>query len=150
MSQAGPRNKLLNWALGQAAQEGITIIAAVGNAGSDQPPQYPAAFPFAVAVTAVDRNSDVYMNAIRGPHVDITAPGVDILIQNADGMKVSTGTSIAAAFVTRVVAADAALAQMTTSQLRAELASRATDIGAPGRDEVFGAGVLKARSNCVP
>lgn len=149
ISLAGPRNKLLNRALGQAAKDGMTIVAAVGNAGADQPPQYPAAFPFAVAVTAVDRDGDVYRNAIRGAHVDIAAPGVDILIQKADGVKVSTGTSIAAAFVTRVVAADATLAQMPTTQLRAELARRAIDVGAPGPDEVFGAGVLKARSGCA-
>ncbi len=150
ISLAGPRNKLLNRAMGRAAQDGMTIVAAVGNAGSHQPPQYPAAFPFTLAVTAVDRDRKIYRKAIRGPHVDIAAPGVDILIQKADGIKVSTGTSIAAPFVTRVIAADATLAGMTTPQLRTELAKRATDVGAPGWDEVFGAGVLKARSDCIP
>ncbi|WP_375186401.1 S8 family serine peptidase [Pseudooceanicola sp.] len=149
ISLAGPKNKLMNRALGQAAQDGIILVAAVGNAGADQPPQYPAAFPFALAVTAVDRDGAVYRNAVRGPHVDIAAPGVDVLIPKADGVKVSSGTSIAAPFVTRVVAADATLARKTASQLRTELARRATDVGAPGRDEVFGAGVVRAQSNCV-
>lgn len=149
ISLAGPRNKLLNRALGQAARDGMRLVAAVGNAGSDQPPQYPAAFPFTLAVTAVDRDGAIYRHAIRGPHVDIAAPGVDIMIQKFNGLKVSSGTSIAAPFVTRVVAADATLARSTTSQLRTVLADQAVDVGAPGRDEIFGAGVLKASSNCV-
>ncbi|CTQ48575.1 S8 family serine peptidase [Jannaschia donghaensis] len=148
ISLAGPRNKLMDRALGRAAADGMVLVAAVGNLGPGQPPQYPAAFPFALAVTAVDRDGDVYRRAIRGPHVDIAAPGVDILVASENGVTVSSGTSMAAPFVTSVIAADPALADLSLDALRAELARRATDLGAVGRDTVFGAGLLRGPARC--
>ncbi|MCK0167643.1 S8 family serine peptidase [Jannaschia sp. S6380] len=148
ISLAGPRNKLMDRALGRAAADGMVLVAAVGNLGPDQPPQYPAAFPFALAVTAIDRDRRVYRRAIRGPHVDIAAPGVDILLAPGGRMTVSSGTSMAAPFVTGVVAADPALAALGVETLRTELARRATDLGAPGRDTVFGVGLIGAPSGC--
>jgi hypothetical protein len=148
ISLAGPRNKLMDRALGRAAAEGMVLVAAVGNLGPDRPPQYPAAFPFALAVTAVDRDGRVYRRAIRGPHVDIAAPGVDILVAPGGRVTVASGTSMAAPFVTGVVAADPALADLRVDAIRAELARRAADLGAAGRDAVFGAGLLRAPSRC--
>ncbi|MDB2407187.1 S8 family serine peptidase [Jannaschia sp.] len=148
ISLAGPRNKLLDRALGQAATDGMTLIAAAGNEGPTQPPQYPAAFPFVLAVTAVDRDGAIYRNAIRGGHIDIAAPGVDILLAANGRLTVSSGTSMAAPFVTNVVAADPTLATLSVNALRATLARRATDLGAPGRDPTFGAGLLQAGDGC--
>lgn len=110
ISLAGPRNKLMDRALGRAAADGMVLVAAVGNLGPGRPPQYPAAFPFALAVTAVDRDGAVYRRAIRGRHVDIAAPGVDILVPTGGRVTVSSGTSMAAPFVTGIVAADPDLA----------------------------------------
>lgn len=148
ISLAGPRNKLMNRALGRAAEGGIVFVAAVGNLGPRHPPQYPAAFPFTLGVTAVDRLGRGYRRAIRGPHVDIAAPGVDILVASGGRVTLSSGTSLAAPFVTAVVASDPALSGLGVDALRAELAKRATDLGAVGRDPVFGAGLLRARPGC--
>lgn len=148
ISLAGPRNKLMNRALGRAAADGMVLIAAVGNLGPGQPPQYPAAFPFTLAVTAVDRDRRIYRRAIRGPHVDIAAPGVDILVAPGGRVTVSSGTSMAAPFVTAVVASDPALFGLGVDALRIELAKRATDLGVAGRDAKFGAGLLRAPSSC--
>ncbi|KIT15067.1 S8 family serine peptidase [Jannaschia aquimarina] len=148
ISLAGPYNKLLDRALGQAASQGMTFVAAVGNAGPRRPPQYPAAFPFALAVTAVDRDGAIYRNAIRGPHVDIAAPGVDILAAPGGRLTVSSGTSLAAPFVTATVASDPALARLAPARLRAELARRARDLGEAGRDDIFGAGLLRVGAAC--
>ncbi|MEM7488052.1 MAG: S8 family serine peptidase [Pseudomonadota bacterium] len=148
ISLAGPRNKLMDRALGHAAQNGMALVAAVGNLGAEQPPQYPAAFPFALAVTAVDRDGAIYRDAIRGSHVDIAAPGVDILVAPGGRLTVSSGTSLAAPQVTAVVASDPSLLELDIRALRAELGRRATDLGEAGRDRVFGAGLLRAPGRC--
>ncbi|ARE40672.1 Extracellular protease [Rhodovulum sp. P5] len=148
ISLAGPRNKLMNRAMGRAAADGMVLVAAVGNLGRGAPPQYPAAFPFALAVTAVGPDGAIYRKAVRGDHVDIAAPGVDILLTTGGRMVVASGTSMAAPFVTGVVAADPGLARLNVDALRAELGRRAEDLGAVGRDPVFGAGLLRAPSEC--
>lgn len=148
ISLAGPRNKLLNRALGQAAADGMILVAAVGNLGPRHPPQFPAAFPFALAVTAVDRDGKIYRDAIRGTHVDIAAPGVDILVSAQGRLKVSSGTSLAAPFVTGILATEPGLAGLNIDALRRELARRAVDLGAPGRDKTFGLGLLRSSEGC--
>lgn len=148
ISLAGPRNKLMNRAMGRAAADGMVLVAAVGNLGPKAPPQYPAAFPVALAVTAVGPEGAIYRKAVRGPHVDIAAPGVDVLLAPGGRLVVASGTSIAAPFVTGVVAADPGLARLAVDALRSELGRRAEDLGQAGRDPVFGAGLLRAPTRC--
>ena len=150
ISLAGPFNKLLNRALGAAAEGGVIFVAAAGNLGPDAPPQYPAAFPFVLAVTAVDREFEVYTNAVQGEHIDLAAPGVDIVIESAGKMRVVTGTSAAAPYVTAVVAADEALvATRSLDDIRQHLEQSAVDLGPTGRDKVFGVGLIKALGACA-
>ncbi len=96
VSLAGPYDKLMDRALGRAAADGMTFVAAAGILGPDEPPQYPAAVSFTLAVTAVDREGAVHRNASRGPHIDIAAPGVYILAAPRGRLRVSSGTSLAA------------------------------------------------------
>ncbi|MCB1494062.1 MAG: S8 family serine peptidase [Rhodobiaceae bacterium] len=148
VSLAGPRNKLLNRGLGTAADRGVVIVAAAGNLGPSAPPQFPAAFPFVLAVTAVDRDLDVYDRAIRGDHVDVSGPGVDILVEDGGKLRVLSGTSAAAPFVTAAIAADPSLRGEGAEAIRAKLAALTKDLGATGRDPVFGAGLILAPQNC--
>ena len=48
------------------------------NLGPDAPPQYPAAYPDVIAVTALDRRLNIYPSANRGEYLSVAAPGVDI------------------------------------------------------------------------
>lgn len=58
---------------------GSTLVAAMGNARQQgNPTLYPAALPGVIAVGAVDRNDHVGSFSSSGPHISITAPGVDI------------------------------------------------------------------------
>ena len=122
----------------------MTIVAAVGNDGADAAPRYPAALGNVIAVTAVDADGQIYRKAVRGPYVDVAAPGVDIY---AAGRFVS-GTSMAVPFVTARIAADPDLYPAPTASIRKQLSASARDLGLPGRDTVYGAGLVLAKPGC--
>jgi hypothetical protein len=149
VSLAGPYNKILDRGLEAAAGRGMVIVAAAGNDGSAAPPRYPAAFDYAIAVTAVDADLRPYGRAPRGDHIDFAAPGVDVYVPVGGGRYLS-GTSIAAPFVTALLAADPAAAGLGSARAaRGELARGAVDLGAAGRDDTFGAGLATAAAGCA-
>jgi subtilisin family serine protease len=105
MSFAGPYDVMLERKLREAYDKGIVLIAAAGNAGPDSPPLYPAADPSVIAVTATDAGNKTFAMAVRGAHVGLAAPGVDILVPSPGGAyQLTTGTSVAAAHVSGAVA----------------------------------------------
>ncbi|MEX0348113.1 MAG: S8 family serine peptidase [Paracoccaceae bacterium] len=151
LSLAGPGNRLLEEAIAQLVQEdGIVVVAAAGNAGPKGEPAYPAAYDTVLAVTAVDARARVYRKAQRGPHIDLTAPGVNMLSATSiRGARLKSGTSFAVPFVTAAVAIMLSNdPTLTPEQVRARLIGAAQDLGAPGFDEIFGHGLLNTRSLC--
>lgn len=149
LALAGPYNKLLNLAVERAAARGLILVAAVGNDGPNVDPLYPAGFEEVIAVTAVDVDSRIYRNAVRGPHVDVAAPGVDVLVPTAGRMRFVTGTSIATPFVTARLAADPAIvAARDVSEVRKRLAQTSEELGPAGRDPMFGFGLALAKDIC--
>jgi len=148
VSLAGPRNKLLNRGLGRAADDGMVFVAAAGNEGPSSPPRYPAAFPFVLAVTAVDQELDVYDRAVQGEQIDVAAPGVDILLKDEGRLRILSGTSAAAPFVTAAIAADPELSNLGVGDVRRLLSADALDLGTAGRDPVFGAGLIATPEQC--
>lgn len=149
LALAGPYNKLLDLAVARASARGLILVAAVGNDGPAVDPMYPAGFDDVIAVTAVDAAQRVYRNAVRGPHVDVAAPGVDVRIGGDDGMRFVTGTSIATPFVTARLAADPdVVAARDTGEVRALLARTSSELGASGRDPTFGFGLARADGVC--
>lgn len=147
ISLAGPYNKLLDRGIDKAEAHGMTIVAAVGNDGAAANPRFPAALDNVVGVTAVDAARQVYPMAVQG-YPDIAAPGVDVMLSTGGRTRFVTGTSIATPFVTARIASDPALYRLKAASLRAALAGTAVDLGAPGRDPVFGAGLLMADPGC--
>ena len=147
---------------------GLVIVAAAGNERSTTP-GYPASYAGVVSVSAVDmaRARAPYSNS--GPNVDIAAPGGDtskdrdgngyfdgVLSAVANdstgtrrpGWAFHQGTSMAAPHVAGVVALMKALCTtLTPAGLDAIIAagSMTNDLGAPGRDDVFGYGLVDAR-----
>lgn len=149
LSLAGPYNKLLDLAVERALAQGLILVAAVGNDGPEVDPLYPAGFEAVIAVTAVDANGDVYRNAARGPHVDIAAPGVDVLVRTDRNLRFVTGTSIATAFVTARLAADPTLvAAGGVADVRKRLSATSAELGPAGRDSTFGYGLALADGIC--
>jgi hypothetical protein len=79
--------------------------AAAGNAGPKSPPLYPGADPNVIAVTATDADDKLFNGANRDKYISVAAPGVDILVPAPEGeYQITTGTSVAAAEVSGIVA----------------------------------------------
>ncbi len=153
VSLAGPYNKILDMGFQKAARRGVIVVAAAGNDGAGSPPRYPAGFRDVIAVTAVDVVGDVFEDAVQGEHIDIAAPGVDVFVTlgESDGGSFLSGTSIAAPFVTARLAAEESISDdATPGRARRLLAANAVDLGRPGVDSVYGAGLVKAPAACRP
>lgn len=149
LSLAGPYNKLLDLAISRSVSRGLILVAAVGNEGPNVAPLYPAGFKDVIAVTAVDANERIYRNAVRGAHVDVSAPGVDVLVGSGGNTRFVTGTSMAAPFVTARIAADPSLANSrSVSQVRQRLSATSKELGPTGRDPMFGYGLVLANGLC--
>lgn len=150
LSLAGPANVLIERVVADADAVGIPIVAAVGNDGPRSGPRYPAAYQSVVAVTAVDEGNRVYRRAGQGEHVDFAAPGVGIATAaSVRGVRAQTGTSFAAPFVTVAMAvAKGRLPGAGPAELQAALAEASIDLGEPGRDPVFGDGLVPVGSPC--
>ena len=143
ISLAGPPNRLLETAIARVREKGILAIAAAGNGGPMSQPMYPAAYPDVVAVTAIDAKGRAFRLANRGEYVDIAAPGVNVRHALAGGgFGASSGTSYAVPFVTVAVARLLESRDDPTAILDSLYAS-AMDVGAPGRDQVYGYGQLQ-------
>ncbi|MEL6204864.1 MAG: S8 family serine peptidase [Pseudomonadota bacterium] len=143
ISLAGPYNKILDRTFARAAEQGMLIVAAVGNDGPESPPRFPAAFPGVIAVTAVDADAAPYSRAVQGAHIDVAAPGVDIFV----GERFVSGSSFAAPFVTAALAAmEGEVADVDAA--REAVAARVRDLGDPGHDPLFGAGLLDLTGGC--
>ena len=151
LSLGGSRNLLLEAALQRVLERDIVIVAAAGNGGADAAPVYPAAQPGVIAVTAIDANLKPYGRDNRGAYIAYAAPGVDVWVATPGGDGAyATGTSYAAPFVTAVVAA-AKWSQPRNNRAALDrlLQSKAKDLGASGRDNIFGWGLIQMPVECV-
>jgi hypothetical protein len=144
LSLTGPQNRALSEAIRRAQSVGCIIVAAAGNEGPAAPAVYPAADAGVVAVTAVDRANQAYRYANRGSYIRFSALGVDVdtpLPPHA--RRAMSGTSFAAPVVAATIARSV---ERRTAEDSAKLVqwfeTHAKDLGDPGRDPVFGFGLL--------
>ncbi len=145
ISLVGPRNRIVEALVARLSARGFLIVAAVGNDGPAAPPLYPAAYANVVGVTGVDARSRVLPEAGRGAQVDFAAPGVVRAAAPGDRATQVRGTSFAAPTVAgllaeRMRAPGAGNSQRALTSLRAD----ARDLGARGRDNVYGDGLVQS------
>jgi subtilisin family serine protease len=146
MSLGGPSEKLVTRLVDEAVNRGIVVVAAAGNSGPRGQPSYPAALPNVIAVTAVDANEKLYPQATQGDFIDLAAPGVEI-VSTGPGARllISSGTSLATAFVTGVAALIVEQQpQLSPQAIQALMERTAKDLGPPGKDAQFGSGLIDA------
>lgn len=151
LSFSGPENAVLGRVVAEVLAKGIGLVAAAGNEGPGAPPAYPAAWPGVIAVTAVDAARQPYRQAARGAQIAFAAPGVNLwTAASIRGGRLRSGTSYAAPFVTAALAIERMRTPAATlEETVVRLAGCAMDQGTPGRDDVFGHGVLSTADQCL-
>ncbi|MBP6723241.1 MAG: S8 family peptidase [Halioglobus sp.] len=150
----------------QVRAAGVSMVASAGNEASSLP-SYPAAYDGVISVAAIDAQRQRASYSNTGTSIDIAAPGgnngVDL---NGDGYPdgvlstggleaggsygytFQSGTSMAAPHVAGVLALmksvnpDLSPADIDALLIRGDLGD---DLGAPGRDNEFGYGLINAQ-----
>ena len=134
----------LDKAIDYAISNGVAIVVASGNEADDISYKYPAAFPEVITVGATGRNGDFLYFSNTGKNVDICAPGEKITSSVLDDKTESySGTSMAAPFVS--AAASMLLLEnekLSPVELEGIIKSNVRDVGAPGKDDMFGYGEI--------
>jgi subtilisin family serine protease len=146
VSLVGPRNALMQRAVRALVERGHLIVAAVGNDGPAAPPLYPAAYDGVLGVTAVDGKRRVLLEACRGKHLDLAAPGADFTAATSEPSNTFVdvrGTSFAAPLVAGLLARELGAPDgAARDRAVAALTARAEDLGPRGRDDIYGAGLV--------
>ena len=150
-------------AIAFAVSRGVTMV---GSAGNDQESNqgainYPAAYPGVIAVAATKPNDDIASFSSNGDYVDVAAPG-DAVLSTWDGrctngsnvgqfgsdgvtLNAISGTSMSAPVVTGIVGLMKSVRpDLSPAEVEQLLVATTRDLGAAGKDPVFGAGLVDA------
>jgi subtilisin len=136
----------LHAAIQAAKATGMIIVCAAGNDGGSV--NFPAAFAETIAVGAVDKNGHVCEFSSRGKEITVAAPGQDITSTwLADGYATISGTSMAAPFVTGVLALWVSAQKKSGRKVDSAQAIKALmetcrDVNEPGRCDEYGWGLV--------
>ena len=136
-------------AVAYAVGKGVVVVAAMGNDDTTTP-SFPAAYPGVIAVGATTQTDQRASFSNRGPHIGVSAPGVDVLstVWN-DGYATMSGTSMASPHVAGVAAlvlsCDPTLTAAAVAAILRETAQPLRDQPAdPVPNDQYGAGMVDA------
>lgn len=156
-------SQALEEACDSASLSGVLLVASAGNTyGGDV--TYPARFDSVIAVTATDQNDQIASLSAIGPEVELAAPGVDIystigsrnIITDEKYLTLS-GTSMAAPHVAGTAALIMAAGPLDinndgfvdNTDVRLQLKMTAYGLGEPGRDTIYGFGLVNANAALI-
>ncbi|WP_232234515.1 type VII secretion-associated serine protease mycosin [Actinoplanes sp. N902-109] len=145
MSLGGSSTGDMIAAINRAVAADVVLVAAAGNRPEDSGVVAPAILPQVLAVGATDRSGNLSEVSVRGPQLDIVAPGEDIeTIRRGGGYSSGrTGTSDSAAIVSGAAALlRSKYPDMSAADVVKRLEDTAVDKGSPGVDDEYGHGVL--------
>jgi len=131
----------------------VVVVAASGNEGASTV-SYPANHPNTIAVGAVANGNGIASYSNQGPSLDLVAPGSGIVQEtryNGSWNYYSyNGTSMATPHVSAATALLlSANSSLTRMDVLAKLKSSALDLGAAGKDSVYGAGLIQVSDSLV-
>lgn len=140
--------------LDEAEEKGIIVVAASGN--ENGPVLFPARFDSVIAVSGIDEGNNKATFSNFGIENMISAPAVHLASTFKDGKYARmSGTSMAAPVISGIIALGVAILKgknIEKTEIRTSVLSHleecSTDLGDPGRDELFGWGVLNADRFC--
>lgn len=128
-------NAVFQKVINEAAEAGVTVVAAMGNDGTNCL-NYPAGYDNVIGVVSVDRTNNRASGSSYGTWGDVAAPGADIWSTYKNGSYgPKSGTSMASPVVAGVAALyksvhpDATPAQIT-ARLKATATRGGSDLGA--------------------
>lgn len=119
----------MNPVINAAHQAGVTLIASAGNKNTDNP-HYPSDYKYVISVAAVDEDMTKAEYSNYGSGVDVAAPGTNICSTFPNGgYALSSGTSMAAPYVSGVVALMKQVdSTLTPDQIEVKLKEYATPL----------------------
>nr|WP_234504814.1 S8 family serine peptidase [Thermus hydrothermalis] len=151
LSLGGPASdSVLENSLRNARSQGVVLVAAAGNDGTDWI-RYPAASPSVIAVGAVDNSKNKATFSNCGPELDLVTPGkgVHVLFPGGESDTLS-GTSFASPMVAGVAALYMSAYRAAhgdwprPDQVEQCLIQTAEDLGPQGHDTGYGFGLVRA------
>jgi len=161
-------SQALHDAVDRAYATGVVLVASAGNSGDGNPEtnevEYPAKYSSVIAVAATDVLDGTPTWSAEGEEVELSAPGVEVRSTWRGGRyETHSGTSAACPHVSGTVAL--VLATNITeiapdydynkngawepAEVRTWLQSTADDLGASGRDNFYGYGLVDAEESAT-
>ncbi len=148
---------ILHKAIKKAYDKNITIVAAAGNDGDEDPDNdigYPARYDETIAVGSINKYYKRSWFSSDGDELDIMAPGQDIYSTYLNNeYAILSGTSMATPFVSGVLALLLSKHKSlggktpvdTPARVREHLIRTADDAGEIGRDNFYGYGIISPK-----
>jgi len=141
-------SQALQDAVSYAQEHGVLVVAAGGNHGIHVP-MYPANYSDVIGVSATDSNNELWSGSNTGEHIDLAAPGVNVYglgLHNTYSSR--NGSSVATAHVSGIAALLLSdNPSLNNNQIKQKLYENTEDLGEIGKDESFGFGLVKLKTD---